>query len=84
MGDYLDPFNPETTTFLKQTREFFYQITGDAASSQQIALQSLADLRQQQATTFAFFDVFWVAAVASLALAFLVFLMKRLRAGESA
>ena len=31
MGDYLDPFNPETTTFLKQTREFFYQITGDAA-----------------------------------------------------
>ena len=37
----------------------------------------LADLRRQQAGSFAFFDVFWVAAVASLALVFLVFLMKR-------
>ena len=42
-----------------------------------MALQMLADLRQQQATTFAFLDIFWVAAVMSLALVFLVFLMKR-------
>jgi hypothetical protein len=37
----------------------------------------LADLRQQQAASFAYFDVFWVAAVASLVLVFLVLLMKR-------
>ncbi len=77
VGEFLDPFNPEATSFLEQTRAFFYQQTGDPAGSQQMALQMLADLRQQQAASFAFFDVFWVAAVASLGLVFLVFLMKR-------
>ena len=62
---------------LEQTRAFFYQQTGDPAGSQQIALQVLAYLRQQQAASFAFFDIFWVAAIASLVLVFLLFLMKR-------
>ena len=39
-----------------------------------MALQVLADLCQRQADSFAYFDVFWVAAVASLGL---VFRMKR-------
>jgi DHA2 family multidrug resistance protein len=77
VGEFLDSFNPEATSFLEQTRAFFYQQTGDPAGSQQVALQALADLRQQQAASFAFFDVFWVAAIASLGLVFLVFLMKR-------
>jgi DHA2 family multidrug resistance protein len=37
----------------------------------------------QQAVSFAFFDVFWMAAVASLGLVFLVFLMKRSVAEKS-
>jgi DHA2 family multidrug resistance protein len=77
LGEYLDPFNPEAGSFLEQNRASFYQQTGDPASSQQLALQVLADLRQQQAASFAYFDVFWVAVVASLGLVFLVFLMKR-------
>jgi DHA2 family multidrug resistance protein len=77
MGDYLDPFNPEVTSFLEQTQAFVYQQTGDSAGAQQMALQMLADLRQQQAATFAFLDVFWVAAGMSLVLVFLVLLMKR-------
>jgi MFS transporter, DHA2 family, multidrug resistance protein len=77
MGDYLDPFNPEATSFLEQTRAFMGQQTGDLAGSQQMALQMLANLREKQAASFAFFDVFWVAAVASLVLVFPVFLMKR-------
>jgi MFS transporter, DHA2 family, multidrug resistance protein len=77
MGDYLDPFNQNVSSFLEQTRAFFYQQTGDPARSQQMALQMLADLRQVQAASFAYFDVFWVAAVASLGLVFLVFLMNR-------
>jgi DHA2 family multidrug resistance protein len=82
-GEFLDPFNPEMTSFLEQTRAFFYQQTGDAAGSQQNALQALADLRQQQAVSFAFFDVFWAAAAACLALVFLVLLMKRSVAAAS-
>jgi MFS transporter, DHA2 family, multidrug resistance protein len=77
MGDYLDPFNPAVTSYLRQMQEFFCQLTGDPAGSQQCALQALADLRQQQSATFAFLDVFWVAAVASVVLALLVCLMKR-------
>jgi DHA2 family multidrug resistance protein len=76
-GEFLDPFNPEASSFLEQTRAFFYQQTGDPAGSHQQALQALADLRRQQAESFAYFDVFWVAAVASLGLVFLVILMKR-------
>jgi len=84
VGELLDPFNPEVSSFLEQTGAFFYQQTGDPAGSQQIALQVLGDLRQQQAASFAFFDVFWVAAIVSLALVFLVFLMKRSVAEKSA
>ena len=42
-----------------------------------MALQALADLRQQQALSLAYFDVFWLAAVLGIALVPLVFLMKR-------
>jgi DHA2 family multidrug resistance protein len=77
VGEFLDPFNPEVTSFLEQGRAVFFQQTGDPAGSQQMALQVLADLRHRQAASFVYFDVFWVAAVASLGLVFLVFLMKR-------
>jgi MFS transporter, DHA2 family, multidrug resistance protein len=76
IGDFLDPFNSEASSFLLQTGDFFYQQTGDPVASQQMALQMLADLRGQQAASFAYFDVFWVAAIVSLMLVFLVFLMK--------
>ena len=76
-GDFLDPFNPEVTSFLAQSQIVFHQQTGDPARSQALSLQVLADIRRQQAVTFAFLDVFWVAAVVSLGLVFLVFLMKR-------
>ncbi|HZZ79047.1 MAG TPA: DHA2 family efflux MFS transporter permease subunit, partial [Gemmataceae bacterium] len=76
-GELLDPLNPEATSFLRDTGAVFFQQTGDPAGSQQLALQALADLRQQQSVTFAFLDIFWIAAVASLGLVFLVLLMKR-------
>ncbi len=39
--------------------------------------QVLDDLRLQQASSLAYFDVFWVFGVVSFGLVFLVFLMKR-------
>jgi DHA2 family multidrug resistance protein len=42
-----------------------------------MTLQSLADLRQQQAASLSYFDVFWLFAVLSLGLMLLVLLMKR-------
>ena len=56
----LGPLNPHVQSFLEQTREFFMQWTGDPARSQQMAVQALDNLRQQQAASLAFFDIFWV------------------------
>jgi DHA2 family multidrug resistance protein len=83
-GEFLDSFNTEVISFLQQSWAVFYKFTGDSAASQQTAIQTLANLRQQQAATFAFLDVFWVAAVMSLGLVFLVFLMKRSVAEKTA
>jgi DHA2 family multidrug resistance protein len=77
VGEFLDPFNPEVTSFLEKDQAVFFQQSGDPAGSQQMALQALAGLRQRESASFAYFDVFWVAAVASLGLVFLVFVMKR-------
>jgi len=77
VGEFLDPFNPAVNSYLEQARAFFFQQTGDAAASQQMALQALSNLREQQAASLAYFDVFWLCAVLGLALVFLVLLMKR-------
>jgi DHA2 family multidrug resistance protein len=77
VNEFLDPLNPHVNTFTEQVRSFFFQQTGDAAGSQQQAMQALENLRQQQAESLAYFDVFWLAAVLGVALVILVLLMKR-------
>jgi DHA2 family multidrug resistance protein len=77
VDEFLDPLNPQVNAFLEQARAFFYGETGDPAASQQMAVQALDNLRQQQAESLAYFDVFWLAAVLGVALTFLVLLMKR-------
>lgn len=77
IGEFLDPLNPEVQSFSEQNRALFFQQTGDPAASQLMSLQSLDDLRQQQAASMAYFDDFWLFAVLGVALVFLVLLMKR-------
>jgi len=77
LGEYLDPLRPVVDSFSTQGRASFFQQTGDPAGSQQMTWQALADLRQQQAASMAYFDVFWLFAVLAVALVFLVLLMKR-------
>jgi DHA2 family multidrug resistance protein len=73
----LTPLNSHVREFMKNSSAFFFQRVGDPVRSQLLGLQSLDDLRQQQAAAFAYFDVFFVCAVVSLALVVLVPLMKR-------
>jgi DHA2 family multidrug resistance protein len=68
---------------LERAQAFFFHQSGNPAGSRQMSLQVLADLRQRQAASFAFFDVFWVATVTSVGLVFLVLLMKRSVAGTT-
>jgi MFS transporter, DHA2 family, multidrug resistance protein len=77
LGEWLDPFNPAARSFLEKTTATFLQQTGDPVAAQQLALQALANLREQQASSLAYFDVFWVLAVVMAALVFVVLLMKR-------
>ena len=77
VGENLSPLNPHVQSFFSQGQAYFMQQTGDPARSQQMTLQSLGDLRQQQAASLAYFDVFWLFAVLCLGLVLLVFLMKR-------
>lgn len=53
------------------------QISEPSPGSQQLALQAMDNLRQQQALSWSYFDVFWVAGVLGAAVVFLVLLMKR-------
>jgi len=77
VGEFLDPLNPAVNSFLEQARAFFYQQTGDSAGSQQMAMQALENLRQQQAESLAYFDVFFLCAALGVVLTVLVLLMKR-------
>ena len=77
LGEYLDPFNSAVHSFTDQSQAFFLQQTGDPVASQELALQALESLRQQQASSLAYFDCFWIFAVIMIALVPVVLLMKR-------
>jgi DHA2 family multidrug resistance protein len=77
LGDGLGPLNDHVREYLQSARGYFLQRTGDPAASPLLGLQTLDDLRQQQALSLAFFDVFWLCGVLALALLGLVLLMKR-------
>jgi len=77
LGEYLDSFNAAVISFLEQAKETFLQQSGDPVAAQQAALQTLENLRQQQASSLAYFDVFLFLAVATLVPLFAVLLMKR-------
>ncbi len=77
LGENLDPFNPAMNAFLADQRAFYFQHTSDPVGAQQMALQALQDLRQQQAASLAYFDIFWMMFVLAMLLVFAVLLMKR-------
>ncbi|HUB95232.1 MAG TPA: DHA2 family efflux MFS transporter permease subunit, partial [Stellaceae bacterium] len=77
LNEYLDPFNAAAQAFLGRARLFFHQQTADPAAAQQLAWQELYKLRQQQASSLAYFDSFWMFALVTFALLFLVLMMKR-------
>jgi MFS transporter, DHA2 family, multidrug resistance protein len=84
LGEHLDNFNPAVNSYLSQAQPLYLQQTGDPAGAQQMALQSLENLRQQQASALSYFDAFLIFAVVGLVLAILVFFMRRSVAAKGA
>jgi MFS transporter, DHA2 family, multidrug resistance protein len=77
LGESLDAFNAAVVSFLEQARGVFLQQTGDPVAAQQFSWQALENLRQQQASALAYFDVFLMLSIVTLALVPVVLLMKR-------
>jgi MFS transporter, DHA2 family, multidrug resistance protein len=77
LNEGLDRLNPAVRSYFGQVQPVFQQQTGDSVASHRMALQSLEDLREQQASSLAYFDAFLTFAVVGVLLAFLVLLMKR-------
>ena len=77
LGESLDAFNASVASFLAQARGVFLQQSGDPAAAQELAWQALENLRQQQASSLAYFDVFFLLAVVTLVPLLTVLLMKR-------
>jgi MFS transporter, DHA2 family, multidrug resistance protein len=77
LDDDLDRLNPAVHSYFGQVQPVFLQQTGDPVASHRMALQSLEGLREQQASSLAYFDAFLIFAVVAVLLAFLVLLMKR-------
>jgi DHA2 family multidrug resistance protein len=84
LGENLDPLNPAVNSYLDQVQPGFLQQTGDPVAAKQMALQSLANLREQQASALSYFDIFFIFAVIAVALVVLVFFMKRSVAAKDA
>ena len=84
LNENLDPLNPAVNSFFQQAQSGFLQQTGDPVAAKQMALQALANLRDQQSSALAYFDTFFVFAVVAAALVVLPFLMKRSVAAKGA
>jgi DHA2 family multidrug resistance protein len=77
LNEWLDPLNAELTRRLDAVQQYFLHRTGDPVASRQMALGAVERLRNQQALSLGYLDVFAVLAVVSLALLFFVLLMRR-------
>ena len=84
LGESVDSFNASVVSFLEQARGVFLQQTGDPSAAQQLATQTLENLRQQQASSLAYFDVFLLLAVVTVVLVPVLLLMKRSVAAKGA
>jgi DHA2 family multidrug resistance protein len=77
LNESLNPLNTSVNSLLTRGEAFFLQHNGDATLSQQMALGVLDQSRAQQAASLAYFDVFSILAVVSLALVLVVLPMRR-------
>ena len=71
------PPQPAVASFLQQARAFYFQQTGDPGVAGDGLAGGSENLRQQQAASLAYFDVFWLFGNRAFGLIVLVPLMKR-------
>jgi len=84
LGEHLDQLSPAATAYIERARSVLYEITGDPVLSWQLAWQRLDGLRQQQASSLAYFDCFWAFSIVCIGLLPLIPCLKRSVADKTA
>lgn len=84
LNENLHPLNPAVQDILGRGEAFYARNGGDPVFARQMTLQSIEHMRDRQASSLAYFDVFFVSAVLAVALVFLVLLMRRAVAEKGA
>ena len=84
LNDWISHFHQAANLYSSQLQAYFFQRTGDAALSHRMTVQMLANVREEQASSLAYFDCFWAFAVVALVLSLLVLFMKRSVAEQGA
>jgi DHA2 family multidrug resistance protein len=69
--------NPAVQDIVGRGEAFYLRNGGDPVFASQMTLQSIAHMRDRQASSLACFDVFFVSAVLAVGLVLLVLLMRR-------
>jgi DHA2 family multidrug resistance protein len=77
LNEHLDNLNPTLHNYVENLQSALQPLSGDSSGVRDLSYQLVDNLRQQQATALAFFDVFWVFAVVAAILIPLVLLMRR-------
>ncbi|AMV22922.1 Multidrug export protein EmrB [Gemmata sp. SH-PL17] len=77
LNEYLDPLNPTLQEYLTGIQSALSPLTGDPVTTKAMSTQIIDNLRQQQALSLAYFDVFWVFAGVAVGLIFLALLMRK-------
>jgi DHA2 family multidrug resistance protein len=60
LGENLDPLNLAVNSYVDRGQPVFLEQIGDPVAAKQMALQSLVNLREQQAPSLSYFDTFFV------------------------
>jgi DHA2 family multidrug resistance protein len=77
LNEHLDALSPAVNQLLARVQALFLQRTGDAPLSHQMAVQVMEQLRERQALSLAYFDVFAFSAAVGVVLVWLVVIMRR-------
>jgi DHA2 family multidrug resistance protein len=77
VNENLDPLNPTLREYLLGLRSSLGPVIGDPGATEAVSYQVLENLRQQQALSLAYFDVFWAFAVVAAVLIGFALLMRR-------
>ena len=80
LNEHIDAFNPNVRAAAEHATQTFAHMNGDLPQAKLLALEALRHARDTQASSLAYFDVFFLSAVLSGGLVFLVFLMRPSRA----